>query len=63
MKKAYVQPEAKKVVFNYAEAVTAAQSGCQWGGNFTDDYRGCYDTNIPMGGSTRVACDWITPKD
>ena len=33
MKKTYSKPEAKKVVFDYTESVTAAQSGCQWGGN------------------------------
>lgn len=60
MKKIYVQPVAKRILFNFADTVMAAQTGCQWSGGFTDGYTYCKETNSPMESNTRIFCGWIS---
>ena len=63
MKREYKTPIAKKVTFEYEQSVVASDI-CQWGGQFTDEKRGCFTTNVPMGTySTRMTCDWLSPSD
>ena len=64
MKREYRTPIAKKVCFEYEQNVVASNNNCQWGGQFTDGYRLCRDTNVPMADTkARMTCDWITPGD
>ena len=63
MKREYEMPIAKKVTFEYEQSVVAS-GNCQWGGQFTDDYQFCAETNVPMGNSkARMTCDWLSPGD
>ncbi len=49
MKKGYEAPKAKKMEFNYTEAVVAASNvtlACDWYITFTQGFEGCTSTTV-----------------